>query len=141
MGLWHQIHSDRWDPIEADFLTYYGLELAAELEERPSRAMRLIRQLPAGSALGRSETNGIPWSWEKEALATVLELQQAQIVVALGAAGVKEGKLPRLEPIPRPWADRTPRPPGTPRPRHRKRRHATAQEAVAIVGRALGGRP
>jgi hypothetical protein len=50
-----QILEQHWDPVEADFLRYYGKDLRRTAQRAgPRRLWVLIDQLPPDSALGRA---------------------------------------------------------------------------------------
>jgi len=87
--------------LEADFVQFYGLNLATEMEERPSRAMNLVRQLPPESRLMRSFIGGHRWTYQEELLAQNAELTHALIRTMVGAWGKKKD-------IPKPWSVRRP---------------------------------
>ena len=126
---------DQWNPLEADFAHHYQLNLSRVMEEDPRRAIVLAQQLPADSrfhlALAGWEE---AWSWERELLATIVELQHYTLRVLLAGFGAKKSRIPKALSLERPYE--------AARKRRRKqgpKRPATLEEVQQILGPMLSG--
>lgn len=109
-------------------MQYYNLDLVAELEHRPVRALNLLFHLPPGSRLQRSFTGGLEWGWNEEILSQVAELVHAGIKANVAVtAGKKAARKIKDYHIPRPWEVQT-----------GPRRVSTVREMVGALGPMLG---
>ena len=100
---------DRWAALEADWAAVYHRDLPTDVFGPSPISWRklevFIEGLPPESRFFASFVDGVVPTWDREMLTALVELAHAQIRVAMGAAGVKQYKIPRPLSVERPWAE------------------------------------
>lgn len=109
--------SEHFPALEADWVRYYGRDLASDLYgPEPMGVRRLLsltRWLPPEAALWRS--TGQAWDTHTELQATTVEMLDALLRAYLQVHSKKGAKQPQPVEIPRPWKrTEKPRQSGTP---------------------------
>lgn len=104
-----------FEAVEADFRSYYGLDLRAVCwgpDRFGVRRIRsLVRGLPVGGATSRIQTNGQAWTTTDELLASVVELIDHSNRMFFSANAKKGAQVWKPIHIARPQAAEEPREP------------------------------